>query len=69
MPTLKIKIMPFTFYLDSTNLATATRIYVDAAMTAPGAPGYYSDGLVCRYWHFDVGLNDWVLDPLTYCDN
>ena len=61
--------MPFTFYLDSTNLATATRIYTDVSMTNPGSPGYYSDGLVCRYWHFDVGLNDWVLDPLTYCDN
>ena len=61
--------MPFTFYLDSTDLATAYNIYANAAMTAPGPPGYYSDGIVCRYWHFDIGLNIWVLDPLTYCDN
>jgi hypothetical protein len=61
--------MPFTFYLDSTDLATAYNIYTNAAMTNPGAPGYYSDGIICRYWHFDIGLNAWVLDPLTYCDN
>jgi hypothetical protein len=61
--------MPSTFYLDSTDLATAYNIYADAAMITPGTPGYYSDGIVCRYWHFDIGLNIWVLDPLTYCDN
>jgi hypothetical protein len=57
------------FYLDSTVFATATRIYVDVSMTTPALPGYYSDGVICRYWHFDVVLNDWVLDPFTYCDN
>ena len=61
--------MPFTFYLDSTDLATASYIYADATMVTPGTPGYYSDGVVCRYWHFDLMLDMWVLDPLTYCDN
>ena len=58
--------MPLTFYLDSTDLVTATYIYIDAAMTAPSMPGYYSDGIVCRYWH-EVDTF-WILEPLTFCD-
>jgi len=60
--------MPLTFYLDSTDLVTATYIYIDAAMTAPSMQGYYSDGIVCRYWH-EITPGFWVLDPATFCDN
>jgi hypothetical protein len=56
-----------TYYLDSTDLASAYNIYADAAMTTPAATGYYSDGVVCRYWHEVSSI--WTLDPLTYCDN
>jgi hypothetical protein len=59
--------MPSTYYLDSTDLATASYIYTDAAMTNPGPPGYYSDGIICRYWHNVSGI--WILDPATFCNN
>jgi hypothetical protein len=69
LPTLKIKIMPAsTYYLDSTDLATASYIYSDITMSAPAAQGYYSDGIICRYWH-EVTPGIWVLDPATFCDN
>ena len=55
-----------TYYLDSTDLATASYIYSDSSMTAPAATGYYSDGIICRYWHL---YDFWILDPATYCDN
>jgi hypothetical protein len=58
-----------TYYLDSTDLATAERIYDDALMSSFAAPGYYSDGIICRYWHYDAILDDWILDPATYCNN
>jgi len=57
-----------TFYLDSTDLATASYIYSDITMSAPAAQGYYSDGIICRYWH-EVTPGIWVLDPATFCDN
>jgi len=57
-----------TFYLDSTDLATASYIYSDITMSAPAAQGYYSDGIICRYWH-EVTPGIWVLDPFTFCDN
>jgi hypothetical protein len=68
--TLKIKIMPAsTYYLDSTDLATASYIYSDSSMTAPAATGYYSDGVICRYWHLYALPDLWILDPATYCNN
>jgi hypothetical protein len=57
-----------TYYLDSTDLATASYIYSDITMSAPAAQGYYSDGIICRYWH-EVTPGIWVLDPATFCDN
>jgi hypothetical protein len=70
LPTLKIKIMPAsTYYLDSTDLATASYIYADATMSAPAATGYYSDGIICRYWHLYALPDLWILDPATFCDN
>ena len=57
-----------TYYLDSTDLATASYIYSDITMSAPAAQGYYSDGIICRYWH-EVTTGIWVLDPATFCDN
>lgn len=57
-----------TYYLDSTDLATASYIYSDITMTAPAATGYYSDGIICRYWHKGTS-GFWVLDPATYCNN
>ena len=59
--------MPSTYYLDSTDLATASRIYSDITMTTPAATGYYSDGIICRYWHELSGI--WILDPATFCNN
>jgi hypothetical protein len=55
------------YYLDSLDLATASYIYYDSTMSAPAAAGYYSDGVICRYWHID-GLGNWILDPLTFCN-
>ena len=57
-----------TYYLDSTDLATASYIYSDITMSVPAAQGYYSDGVVCRYW-YEATPGFWILDPLTYCDN
>jgi len=57
-----------TYYLDSTDLATASYIYSDITMSAPAAQGYYSDGIICRYWH-EVTPGIWFLDPFTFCDN
>jgi len=57
-----------TYYLDSTDLATASYIYSDITMSAPAAAGYYSDGIICRYW-YEVTPGIWVLDPATFCDN
>ena len=57
-----------TYYLDSTDLATASYIYSDITMSAPAAQGYYSDGIICIYWH-EVTPGIWVLDPATFCDN
>jgi len=69
LPTLKIKIMPAsTYYLNSTDLATADQIYGDALMTYFANQGFYSDGIICRYWH-EVNPGIWVLDPATFCDN
>ena len=57
-----------TYYLDSTDLATASYIYSDITMSAPAAAGFYSDGIICRYWHVATpGI--WVLDPATFCNN
>jgi hypothetical protein len=60
--------MPSTYYLNSVDLATATYIYTDASMTAAALQGYYSDGTICRYWHYDAVINDFVLDPYTFCE-
>jgi len=60
--------MPSTYYLDSTDLATASYIYSDITMSAPAAAGYYSDGIICRYW-YEVTPGIWFLDPATFCDN
>jgi len=57
-----------TYYLDSTDLATASYIYSDITMSAPAAAGFYSDGIICRYWH-EVTPGIWVLDPATFCNN
>jgi hypothetical protein len=58
-----------TYYLDSTDLATAEQIYSDALMSSFAATGYYSDGVICRYWHLYALPDLWILDPATYCDN
>jgi hypothetical protein len=57
-----------TYYLDSTDLATADQIYGDALMTYFAAQGFYSDGIICRYW-YEVTPGIWFLDPATFCDN
>ena len=57
-----------TYYLNSTDLATADQIYGDALMSYFAAQGFYSDGIICRYWH-EVTPGIWVLDPFTFCDN
>ena len=57
-----------TYYLDSTDLATAEQIYGDALMSYFAAQGFYSDGIICRYW-YEVTPGIWVLDPATFCDN
>jgi hypothetical protein len=57
-----------TYYLDSTDLATANQIYGDAIMSYFANQGYYSDGIICRYWH-EVTPGFWFLDPATFCDN
>lgn len=56
-----------TYYLDSTDLATAEQIYSDALMSSFAVQGYYSDGIICRYWHEVSGV--WILDPATFCNN
>lgn len=55
------------YYLNSVDLATATYIYADNSMTAPAPQGYYSDGSICRYFHYDAGINNYVLDPFIFC--
>ncbi len=55
------------YYLNSVDLATATYIYTDSSMTAAAAQGYYSDGIICRYFYFDAVLGDFVLDPFIFC--
>lgn len=60
--------MPSIYYLNSVDLATATYIYADASMTVAALQGYYSDGAICRYWHYDAGINDYILDPYTFCE-
>lgn len=60
--------MPSIYYLNSVDLTSATYIYIDASMTAAALQGYYSDGIICRYWHYDAGINDYILDPYTICE-
>ncbi len=57
-----------TYYLNSTDLATADQIYGDALMSYFANQGFYSDGIICRYWH-EVTPGFWFLDPATFCDN
>jgi hypothetical protein len=58
-----------TYYLDAVDLFSASVIYADNSMTALAAAGYYSDGVICRYWHYDAIIDYFVLDPPTYCEN
>jgi len=57
----------YTFYLNSLDFATATGIYMDAAMTIPAISRYYSDGIICRRWHIYALPDVYILDPPTSC--
>jgi len=54
------------YYLDSSTFYTATIIWYDANMQFISAEGYYSDGIICRYWD-EVTPGNWVLSPPSYC--
>ena len=56
----------YTFYLDTLAFATATYIYMDAAMTIPAMSRYYSDGIICRHW-YQVTPGNWLLGPPSNC--
>lgn len=55
-----------TFYLDTSAFATATYIYIDEAMTIPAMTGFYSDGVICQYWH-EIVPGFWVFDGIAFC--
>jgi hypothetical protein len=55
-----------TYYLNSSTFATASFIYATANMQFISAEGYYSDGIICRYWD-EVTPGNWVLGPPSYC--
>ena len=54
------------YYLNSSTFATASFIYATANMQFISAEGYYSDGIICRYWD-EVTPGNWVLGPPSYC--
>jgi len=54
------------YYLNSSTFATASFIYATANMQFISAEGYYSDGIICRYWN-EVTPGNWVLGPPSYC--
>jgi hypothetical protein len=56
----------YTFYLNTLAFATATYIYMDAAMTIPAMSRYYSDGIICRRW-YQVTPGNWLLGPPSNC--
>jgi len=56
----------YTFYLDTLSFATATYIYMDEAMTIPAMTGFYSDGIICQYWH-EIVPGFWVFDGIAFC--
>ncbi len=50
------------YYLNGSNLITATAVFTDSSLTTLAAVGYYSDGVVGRYQTASVGLG-----PILTC--
>ena len=54
------------YYLDASTFAASTIIFATASGQYLSAEGYYSNGIICRYWD-EVTPGNWVLGPSIPC--